>query len=169
MAQHHYAFQSYDQEHMARAVGRDLAISTKKSIELCAFLRRKNVHKAKSILQDVITKKLAIPFKYFMGGASHRPGNMAGGKYPISTATAILGVLENAEANAQQKGLSTANLHIVHICAQKAAEPYHAGRFRGRKMKRSHVEVVLVEQQETKARRASGRDAKKSVTAEATP
>ena len=159
---HHYAFQQYEQERMARAVGRDLAISTKKSIELCTFLRNRNVRKAKSMLQDVLDKKRAVPSKSFPGGASHRPGRIAGGKYPISAATAILYVLENAEANAQQKGLNTANLHVVHICAQKAATPFHPGRFRGRKMKRSHVEIVLAERQQRAAEKRQDKEAKKT-------
>ena len=70
---------------------------------------------------------------------------MAGGKYPISAAAAILYLIENAEANAQQKGLNTGNLVLVHLCAQKATTPNHFGRFRGRKMKRSHVEIVVAE------------------------
>ncbi|MBI4150418.1 50S ribosomal protein L22 [Candidatus Woesearchaeota archaeon] len=150
MARYNYAFQSFDPEHMARAVGRDLGISPKHSIELCRFLKNKNVQKAKTILNDVIAKKQAVPSKIFTGGASHRKGKMAGGRYPVTAASALLSIIENAEANAQQKGLNTANLVVMHLCAQRASRPFHAGRFRGRKMKRSHIEVVVAEQQQKK-------------------
>lgn len=166
MASHNYAYQHYDAEHMARAVGRDLSISTKQSIEICRFLRNRSVQKAKSILHDVMSKKLAVPATIFRGGASHRPGKIAGGRYPINAAAAILSIIENAEANAQQKGLNTGNLVLVHFCAQKAGEPYHPGRFRGRKMKRSHVEVVLGEQAQKTDEKKPARDKKKKETTE---
>lgn len=155
MAKYGYSFQSYDAEKMARAVGRDLSISTKQSIEICKFLRRKNIQKAKAFLNDVVAKKRAVPYKTFTGGAAHRPGQMAGGKYPMTAAAAILSVIENAEANAQQKGLNTANLSLVHLSAQQAAKPHHAGRFRGRRMKRSHVEVVVAEAAKAEKRQAA--------------
>lgn len=166
MARHNYAYQQYNAEHMARAVGRDLSISTKHSIEICRFLRNRSVQKAKYILREVISKKQAVPAKIFRGGASHRPGKIAGGRYPINAASAILSVIENAEANAQQKGLNTANLVLVHFCAQKAAEPYHPGRFRGRKMKRSHVEVVLGEQAQKAEEKKPSRSKNKKETTE---
>ncbi len=146
MAKYNYAFQGYQPEHMARALGRDLSISTKQSIELCKFLKHKSIQTAKSILKQVIEKKRAVPYTRFTGGTAHRKGNMAGGKYPINTANAFLAILEGLEANAQQKGLNTANLKLIHVCAQQASLPHHFGRFRGRKMKRSHVEIVAAEQ-----------------------
>ncbi|MBI5389430.1 50S ribosomal protein L22 [Candidatus Woesearchaeota archaeon] len=145
MATHHYAFEGYDKEHMARVVGRDLSISTRQSVEVCHFIRGRNLQWAKQYLQDVIAMKKPIPFKRYNKDVGHKKGDFAAARYPQNCSTAILALLNSVEANAQEKGLNTANLVIKHSCAHMASRPFHTGRFRGRKMKRSHVEVVVVE------------------------
>ena len=147
-----YAFSTYNKELMARAVGRDLSISKKQSVEICKWLRHKPLLKAKKMLEEVIAMKQAVPMTRFNWNVGHRPG-IGPGRYPKKSAAAILGILKSAEANAQTKGLNTGNLHIVHINAQKATTPIHYGRQRGTKMKRTHIELVLQEmaQKEKKA------------------
>jgi large subunit ribosomal protein L22 len=129
---------------MAKACGRDLSISTKKSVEICNFVRGKPVEKAKSFLERVIVKKSAVPMKRYKTDTGHKSG-MAAGRYPIKTAEAILQIIESAESNAQSKGLSTKDLIIVHIAVHKASKPWHMGRKKRQKMKRSHIEVVVAE------------------------
>lgn len=145
MAKYNYSHQGYNKETMARAVGRDLDISTKQSIEICNFLRGMGVQRAKAILNDVMELKAAVPFTRFTNGVGHRKGDMAAGRYPINASKEILSIIENAETNAQQKGLNTSRMALVHLSAQKASRPMHPGRKRGRSMKRSHIEVVLGE------------------------
>lgn len=132
-------------ENTARAVGNDLSISTKKAIEICSFIRGRSTERAKKILTQAIEKKQPIPFKRFTEGAGHKKGKIAGGKYPIKACTEILIIIESAEANASYKGLSTDNLIISHIKADKASTPLHYGRHRGRSMKRTRVEVSVDE------------------------
>lgn len=139
-----YAFSAYNKELMARAVGRDLSISKKQSVEICKWIRHKPIAQAKRILEDAIKMERAIPYTRFNWNVGHRPG-MGPGRYPIKAATEILALIKSAEANAQVKGLNTGNLHIVHINAQKAPTPHHYGRQRGTKMKRTHIELVLQE------------------------
>lgn len=139
-----YAFSSYNKELMARAVGRDISISKKQSVEICKWICRRQLHEAKKILEETIALKKAIPFTRFNWNVGHRPG-MGPGRYPQKAAKEILMVLKSAEANAQVKGLNTGNLHIVHINAQKAPTPMHYGRQRGTHMKRTHIEIVLQE------------------------
>lgn len=129
---------------MARAAGRDLAISTKQSIEICNNIRQKHLKQVKRILEDAITGRKPIRYTRFNKNIGHKPG-MAAGRYPGKAATNILAVLKSAEANAQVKGLNTGNLYVVHISAQKAARPLHYGRQRGTAMKRTHIEIVLQE------------------------
>ena len=129
---------------MARAVGRDLSISKKQSVEICNHIRHKSTSQAKKILEDAIALRKAIPFTRFNWNVGHRSG-MGPGRYPQKAATEILALIKSAEANAQVKGLNTGNLSIVHINAQKAPTPHHYGRQRGTKMKRTHIEVVLQE------------------------
>ncbi|MCX6707825.1 MAG: hypothetical protein NT001_06870 [Candidatus Woesearchaeota archaeon] len=80
MAKYSYSHQDYNKETMSRAVGRDLNISTKQSIEICNFLRGMNIPMAKTILNDVMELKAAVPFRRFTNGVGHRKGDMASGR-----------------------------------------------------------------------------------------
>ncbi|MBN1544594.1 50S ribosomal protein L22 [Candidatus Woesearchaeota archaeon] len=159
MAGYNYAFQNFNKELMARAVGRDLGISTKQSIEICNYLRHRKLDQAKRLLEEVIVKKRAIPFKRFTNGLGHRSGKIASGRYPIKSCAAILKLLESAEANAQTKGLNTGELEIVHICSHRASQPVHYGRNYGREFKKTHVEVVV---QETVAKKKGEKQGKEA-------
>ncbi len=139
-----YAFSAYNKELMARVAGRDLSISKKQSVEICKWIKGRSLKQAKQLLTEVIAMKRAVPFTRFNWNVGHRPG-MCSGRYPINAATQILALLRSAEANAQVKGLNTGNLCIIHCNAQKASTPYHYGRQRGTKMKRTHIEIVLQE------------------------
>lgn len=145
MTTHKYAFQGFEKEKMAKAVGRDLPISTKQSIEICSFIRGKNLQKAKELLLEVIRMKTPVPFRRFTEGAGHKKGNIASGRYPMKASNEILNLLNSLEANAQQKGLDTSNLVLKHLCANQASRPPRYGRIRGRTAKRSHIEIVAVE------------------------
>lgn len=139
-----YAYTTEVNEKRARAVGLNLPISTKQSIEICSFLRGKPVEKAKTVLKRVGEKQQAIPFTRFNWNVGHRRG-MASGRYPLRASAAILTIIESAEANAQFKGLTTKKLVLKQLCAQKAGQQYRFGRFRGRKAKRTHIEVIVEE------------------------
>jgi large subunit ribosomal protein L22 len=143
MADYKYAYEG-KQENIAKAVIRDSAISTKTAIEMSNFLRGKSTKAAKAALERIIEKKQALPYKRFTNGLGHKKGPMAAGRYPQAASKAFLGLIENAEANASNKGLAD-DLIIKHIVANKASTPYHYGRQRRRKTKRTHVEIVLIE------------------------
>lgn len=132
-------------ENQAKIVGKDLSISTKQSIEIANFIRGKNIQKAKNELQKVIEKKLAIPFTRFNRDMGHKKGNIAAGRYPQNAAKEFLNLLKGVEANAQNKGLSTSNLVIATIIPNKASRPWHYGRRRRIKMKRTHIEIIAEE------------------------
>ena len=138
-----------DIDHIAVATAHNLPISLKKSVEICNFLRYKEVKKAKSILNDVIAKKIAVPFKRFNMDTGHKPG-MAAGKYPQKASSEVLKLLNSAEANAENKGLDAEKLIISKLIANKGNRMYHSGRHRGIKMKRTHLEIVLEESQVNK-------------------
>lgn len=145
MTTHKYAFQGYDKEKMARIVGRDLSMSTKDSIEICSFIRGKKLIQAKELLENVAKEKVPVPYKRFTEGAGHRKGRIASGRYPFKASTEIIMLLDSLEANAQQKGLNTSSLVIKHACAHMASRPPRYGRIRGRRAKRTHVELVVAE------------------------
>lgn len=131
-------------ETQAKVHGKDLSISTKQSIEIANFIRGKNIEKAKNELKKVIEKKLAIPFKRYNRDMGHKKGNIAAGRYPQKAAKEFLNLLNSLESNAQNKGLST-NLVIKIIIPNKASRPWHYGRRRRIKMKRTHIEIIAEE------------------------
>jgi large subunit ribosomal protein L22 len=139
----------YNKETMAKVVGKALPISTKQSIEVCSFIRGKNIQKMKDFLKDVIDMKQAVKFTRFNKGMGHKKG-IGPGRYPIKTCTEILELLESAESNAQLKGLNSANLIIGHINADKASSAWHYGRQRRRKMKRTNLNLILIEKESKK-------------------
>ncbi len=143
----------YKKENMAKVVGRALPISTKFAVEICSFIRHKNLSDAKKILQEVIELKRAIPFRRYKRDLSHKK-EVGPGRYPKKASKEVLKLIESVEANAQFKGLNTSNLEIVHICAHKASRPWHYGRKRGRRMKRTHIEIIVEEKSSKEEKKA---------------
>ena len=139
-----YEYSTKITDNCAKAVGVGLAISTKQSVMICNALRRLPIGKAKKLLEDVTQKKVAIAFTKYNKDMAHRPGPMAAGRYPVKACTEILKLLKSAEANAQFKGLSTGNLHIKHVVAQRGPTTGRFGRHGGN-AKRTHIELVLEE------------------------
>ncbi len=129
---------------MARASGKSIPVSFKHSIEICNFIRGKNVNYAKNVLNDVIKEKRAIPFKRFSDDVGHKK-KMAAGRYPKKASKEILDIINLVEANAQFKGLNTSNLIITSISPNKASSVTRFGRKRGRKAKRTNIEVFVQE------------------------
>jgi large subunit ribosomal protein L22 len=129
----------------AKAIGKDLPISPKVSIEICNFVRGKELEIAIAILKRVQEKTQAVPYKRFSNGAGHKPGKgMAAGRYPVKASKYFLALLENAKANASNQGL-TGTLKITHIAAQRANEPFRARAKERVTFKRTHVEVIVTE------------------------
>ncbi len=151
MTQQRYAFQGYDQVKMARALGVDLPISMKNSYEICNAIRGKPVKRAYTILEGIITLKTPIQFGRYNKDLSHKAG-IGPGAFPEKAAKHIQLIIKSAEANAQFKGLNTEDLVIKHICVHKASSPWRSGRQKRRKAKRSHIEVVLIEEASKKVK-----------------
>ena len=148
-------------ENSAKGVGVGLGISRKESYEVCNYIRGKTLQKAKKILEDAIALKKPIPYHRYKHNVGHRAG-MAAGRFPIIVCAEILKLLESVESNAQYKGLSTANLVIKHASAQQGPKVWHNGRKRRRRVKRTHVEIILEEQKESKETKET-RQAKETV------
>jgi len=139
-----YALQEF-KENMARAISKDVEISTKTSLEIAAFIRGKSTKKAKQILERVLTMKQAIPYKRFTDGVGHRKGaGIAQGRFPQKASEQFIKIINQVEANAQAKGLSD-DLKIVHLVVNKSSNTFHQGRQRRRKFKRTHLEIAVQE------------------------
>tara|TARA_Y100000294_G_scaffold169623_1_gene180986 strand:- start:746 stop:1297 length:552 start_codon:yes stop_codon:yes gene_type:complete len=146
---HNYSSKDYNKENMARAIGRSLPISFKYSVEICNFVRNKDVDYVKDVLNNVIKKQQAIPLKRFNMNIGHKK-RMATGRYPKKASMEILNLINHVEANAQFKGLNTASLVITQINANKASKVIRFGRKRNRESKRTNVEIVVQEKADKK-------------------
>lgn len=158
-----YAYNK-DEEDTAKAAGVGLSISIKHAMMISNMIRGKKVETAIEMLEKVQEKKLAVPFTKFGGGMGHKSG-IGPGRFPIKACTEILNVLRSAQSNAQSKGLSTNDLKIEHIVANKASTPLRYGRKGGVSTKRSHVEIVVKEIKQAKKKT----EEKSKVTEKETP
>jgi len=155
-----YAVENFDKEHMAKAISLALPISTKYACEICTMLRGRELSMAKNLLEKVITKEHAVPFKRHFKNIGHRK-KIGPGRYPFKASKEILKLLLQVEANAQFKGLNTSSLFISHICANKAGVVWHRGRQRRIRMKRTNVEVAVVERAANKEKQNKKKTDKK--------
>lgn len=151
-----YAYQK-NAEHTARAVATNVAVSTKSTIMVANFVRKKPVARAQRDLGLVLEKRMAVPFTRFSEGAGHKPG-IGPGKYPLKAAKHVLSVINSAEANARDKGLSE-DLVIESITVHQAARQMRYGRIRGRQRKGTHIEVVLKEAEEKTRKKPAAKQA----------
>ncbi len=133
------------EEHFAIARAVNLPISTKHSVEIAKFIRKKELNKAKMLLNEVLEHKKAVPFKRYNRDMGHKPGKIAAGRYPEKAIRYFIRLLNDAQANAENKGLDASNLIIAEIKADRGAQQWHYGRLRRRKMKNTHLFVKVME------------------------
>jgi len=144
-----------DPEKTAKASGREYRVSPKSAREVCKTIKGMKLTHAKQYLKDVIAKKKPVPFTRFRKKAGHRHGLVKAfaGKYPVKAAKYILKVLQGAEANAENKGLDTDRLRIIHASAYpgmkvKRYMPRAHGRSSPKFETMCHIEVAVEEDAE---------------------
>lgn len=131
-------------ENTAKVLSTYLPISRKHSHEVANFIRGKLVSRAIAELGLVAEGKLAVPYKRYVLDIPHRKG-MCTGRFPRNASLQFLKLLNSLVKNAESIGLDTSNLQIVHVAAQHTGATWHYGRFRGRKRKMCHIELVAKE------------------------
>merc|ERR1711972_38806 len=113
---------------------------------------------AQQYLEDVCEKKRCIPFRKYKGCIGRTPQakefKMSQGRWPVKSAKILLGLLKNAESNAEFKNLDTEALTIKHIQVNAAQQgrrrTYRAhGRIGPYMNCPAHVEMILEEKEET--------------------
>ncbi|MEM2281028.1 MAG: 50S ribosomal protein L22 [Candidatus Bathyarchaeia archaeon] len=150
--------EALDPEKTVKASGREVRVSHKAAREICKTIKGMTLNEAKRFLRDVIAKRKAVPFTRYKKKAAHRHGleKAYAGRYPVKAAQQILKILKNAEANAENKGLDTERLKIIHASAYpgmkiKRYMPRAFGRATPKFETLTHVELVLEEQPEAVA------------------
>ncbi len=151
-----YSVLELDPEKTAKASGRELRVSPKSTREVCNTIKGMKLDQARNFLRQVILEKKPVPFRRHKKKAGHRRGlqKAYAGRYPAKAAQKVLEVLENAEANAEYKGLDIERLRIIHASAYPGMKikryiPRAFGRATPRFETLCHVELVLEQMEET--------------------
>merc|ERR1711874_267617 len=143
------------------AKGSNLRVHFKNTRETAQAIKAMPLHRATKYLKNVIAHKEIVPFRRFMGGVGrHAQANVHGtaqGRWPLKSAEFLLHLLENAESNAEYKGLDADHLVIEHIQVNRAAKmrrrTYRAhGRINPYMSSPCHIEITLVEKEQAFAR-----------------
>jgi large subunit ribosomal protein L17e len=131
----------------------------KNTCESAAAIRGMSLVKAKAYLEAVIDHKRCIPFLRFNGGVGRtaqakNEGNSIGqGRWPKKSCEFLLGLLRNAESNAELKGLEVDNLWVSHVQVNQAQRgrrrTYRAhGRINAYMSSPCHIELIVSEKEE---------------------
>jgi large subunit ribosomal protein L22 len=153
MPQFGYAFQSYDKTKHVRASIREKDISHKHAREIAVAIKGRSIEKSRELLENVISRKEAIPYRRYNNEVAHRSNIRDGffaGRFPKKAASEFLKILDNLESNAEYKGMDLDRLRIVSAAVHKGTK---LKRFQPRAMGRSspkfdtlvHVELVAQE------------------------
>merc|ERR1712066_136857 len=138
--------------------GSDVRVHFKNTRETAQAIKGMHLHKAVGYLKAVVAGERCIPFKRFCGGvgrtaqAKQFKSPTSQGRWPKKSCQHLLGLLKNAESNAEAKGLDVDALVIDHIQVNAAAKQrrrtYRAhGRINPYMASPCHVEIILSERE----------------------
>jgi ribosomal protein L22 len=131
----------------ATVYGTSLPISTKDSVAICKFIKRKSIPKALADLEEVEKLKKAIPMT---GEIPHRKGKgMMSGRYMTKPVGYFIRMIKGLMANANMNGMDEPI--IVEAVPNRASRPY--GRFGRVKRKRTHIFIKAVEKNKLKMKK----------------
>ncbi|MEM1629800.1 MAG: 50S ribosomal protein L22 [Saccharolobus sp.] len=144
-----------DELRIAKSVLRNVPVSIKDLYNVCKAIRGMYVNDAKEFLNRVLQEKEALPYFRYSSGASHKANISAkfkikAGRYPKKAIKYVLKLIENAEANASNKGLNLDKLVIIHIASHKGITlkrymPRAFGRATPKYRRTSNIEIILKE------------------------
>lgn len=153
MPEFKYAFQNFDRTRHVKASLREKSISHKHSREIAVAIKGMSIDKAREFLENVVSKKIAVPYRRYNNEVAHRSNirdGFSAGRFPKKAATEFLKLLDNLESNAEYKGMDLDRLRIISAVVHKGTK---LERFTPRAMGRSspkidtlvHVELVAQE------------------------
>jgi len=138
-----------------KASARELRVSPKHATEVCSTIKGMKLYQAKTYLQNVVAKRQPVPIRKHKKKIPHRRGlqKAYAGRYPVKAAQKVLQVLENAEANAEYKGLDMERLKIIYASAHPGMKiKRYIQRAFGRSTPRfktlCHIELILEQMEE---------------------
>lgn len=137
----------------AKARGSYLRVHFKNTSETANAVKGMKLNKALQYLAQVKDHKRCVPFRRFKGGvgrsAQAKEFGVTQGRWPVKSVEFIQGLLENAAANAQVKGLDVDSLVVKHVQVNQAPKQrrrtYRAhGRINPYLSHPCHIEIVCV-------------------------
>uniref|UniRef100_L2FVM4 Large ribosomal subunit protein uL22 n=1 Tax=Colletotrichum fructicola (strain Nara gc5) TaxID=1213859 RepID=L2FVM4_COLFN len=149
-----YAATEIAREKSARARGSYLRVSFKNTRETAQAINGWKLQRAVKFLENVQEKAEAVPFRRYAGRtAQGKQFGVSRARWPVKSAEFLLGLLKNAESNADAKGLDTGNLVVKHIQVNQAPKQrrrtYRAhGRINPYMSNPCHIELILTEGEE---------------------
>ncbi|KAG7880000.1 hypothetical protein KL905_001493 [Ogataea polymorpha] len=141
----------------ASARGSYLRVSFKNTRETAQAIKGWKLEKAKQYLDQVLDHKRAIPFRRFNGSigrtAQGKEFGVTKARWPVKSVKFIQSLLENAESNAEAKGLDVSKLVISNIQVNQAPKQRRRtfrahGRINAYQSSPSHIELILTEEEE---------------------
>ncbi|MBU2503875.1 MAG: hypothetical protein KJ879_02370 [Nanoarchaeota archaeon] len=119
---------------------KNIPMSTKHSIALCDFVRKKKIGVAIKDVEMVLAMKKAVPMK---GEIPHRKGKgMMSGRFPKNASENFVKILKSLAANAMHNGIEEPV--IVEAVANIGERPY--GKFGKVRRSRTHVLIKAKEE-----------------------
>eukprot|EP00927_Polykrikos_kofoidii_P060781 TRINITY_DN556_c0_g1_i1.p1 TRINITY_DN556_c0_g1~~TRINITY_DN556_c0_g1_i1.p1 ORF type:complete len:209 (+),score=38.44 TRINITY_DN556_c0_g1_i1:72-629(+) len=152
-----YSREASNASKACKAMGVDLRVHYKNTYECAQAIKGMNLKSAQKYLEDVCEKKQCIPFRKYTGCIGRTPQakafKMSQGRWPVKSCKILLGLLKNAESNAEFKNLDSESLTIEHIQVNAAQQgrrrTYRAhGRTGPYNNCPCHVEMILQEKEE---------------------
>jgi large subunit ribosomal protein L22 len=153
MPHYSYAFPQFDKTKHVRAALREKNISPKHSREVALAIKGSSIEKAREFLENVISRKVAVPYRRYNSEVAHRSNirdGFSAGRFPKKAAKEFLKLLDNLESNAEYKGMDLDRLRILSAVVHKGTK---LERFTPRAMGRTspkigtlvHIELVAKE------------------------
>ena len=152
-----YGANSVNPAKSAKARASHMRVSFKNTRETAMNISGWNVEKAQKYLDQVLEGQRAVPFRRFnksMGLSQQgKEWGVTKARWPVKSVNYIKGILGNAVANAETKGLDLSKLTISHIQVNRAPKhrrrTYRAhGRINLYQSSPCHIEVILSEEPE---------------------
>ena len=153
-----YCIKPKNESRSAKAAAVDLPTHYKNMYNCCQAVKGMEFTKAVTYLEAVLEKKRVIPFRRYCGGVGRTPqGNEfkhTQGRWPEKSVKMLIGLLKNAEANAESKNLDTEKLVISAIACNRSPpgrrRTYRAhGRVTPYQSSPCHIQLVLDEKEES--------------------
>ena len=117
-----YSFSQFDKNKHVRAALRETDISHKHAREIALAIKGLSLERARNVLDQVIEKKVAVPYRRYHNEVAHRSNIRDGffsGRFPKKASKEFLRLLDNLESNAEYKGMDLDRLEIVSCVIHK--------------------------------------------------